>query len=78
VLSVMMSASGFWLDRRLFVNSYDRTSAPPDDVGRQKGCKVRIARDPEVKLSKSSVRQADLNEAAVRAADAFACSWTDI
>jgi hypothetical protein len=27
------------------VNSYDRTSAPPDDMGRQKGCKVRIARD---------------------------------
>ena len=36
----------FRLSCRLLVNNYDLTSAPPDDVGRQKGCKVRIARDP--------------------------------
>jgi hypothetical protein len=35
---------GFWVSR-LLINSYDRSSAPPDDVGRQKGCKVRIARN---------------------------------
>jgi hypothetical protein len=38
---------------RLLVNNYDRTSArpPPDDVGRQKGCKVWIASDSGVTLT---------------------------
>jgi hypothetical protein len=35
----------FWvLDGRLLVNSTIGLRPPPDDVGRQKGCKVRIAR----------------------------------
>jgi hypothetical protein len=38
------------LDGRPLLNRYDRASAPPDDVGRQKGCKVWIASYSGVKL----------------------------
>jgi hypothetical protein len=40
----------WWMRLSLLLNSYDRASAPPDDVGRQKGCKVWIVRKPEVSL----------------------------
>ena len=41
----------FRVGNRLLVNSYDRASAHPDDVGQQKGCKVRIARHPPGTMS---------------------------
>ena len=37
-----MQGDRLLLDRRLLVNSYDRTPPPPDDVGRQKGVRFGL------------------------------------